>query len=136
MTELTLENPASVPAPFAARFSNVARVNVGTGALLLISGQVGVDDDGSVLAPGDVRVQTERIYELIGGLLAAYGATFADVAHVRTFLTNMDDLGAYAEVRREYFSDPRPASTTVEVSRLFAPGVVVEVEVTAFVPAP
>jgi len=133
MTDVILENPGSVPAPFAARFSNVARINVGTGALLLMSGQVGVDDSGEVLAPGDVRVQTRRIYELIGGLLGAYGATFADVAHVRTFLTNMDDLAAYADVRREYFDDPRPASTTVEVSRLFAPGVVVEVEVTAFV---
>jgi len=136
MTELTLENPGSVPAPFAARFSHVARINLGTGALLLLSGQVAVDDDGSVLAPGDVRAQTQHIYELIRALLDAYGATFADVAHVRTFLTNMDDLGAYAEVRREYFDDPRPASTTVEVSRLFAAGVVVEVEVTAFVAAP
>jgi 2-iminobutanoate/2-iminopropanoate deaminase len=132
MTDLTLENPGSVPAPFAARFSNVARINVGTGALLFISGQVGVDDEGQVLAPGDVRVQTQRIFELLRGMLDAYGATLADVAHLRTFLTNMDDLAAYAEVRREYFDDPRPASTTVEVSRLFAPGVVVEVEVTAF----
>ena len=128
---LTLDNPASVPAPFGNRFSNVARIDLGDRALLLLSGQVGVDDAGELTAPDDVRAQTERIFDVIGALLAAHGSSLAEVAHLRTFLTNMDDLAGYAEVRRRYFPGPPPASTTVEVSRLFMPGVVVEVEVTA-----
>ena len=128
---LTLDNPASVPAPFGNRFSNVARIDLGDRALLLLAGQVGVDDAGELTAPDDIRAQTERIFEVIGALLAAHGSSLAEVAHVRTFLTNMDDLAGYAEVRRRYFPGTPPASTTVEVSRLFMPGVVVEVEVTA-----
>lgn len=133
--KLTLDNPVSVSAPFGDRFSHVARLDLGDGALLILSGQVGVDDDGAVVAPGDAAAQTERIFELIGGLLAAHGATFADVLHVRTFMTSLDDLPEYGRVRDGYFDGPPPASTTVQVSRLFLPGAVLEVEVTAAVPA-
>ncbi|MFJ8579300.1 RidA family protein [Micromonospora sp. NPDC093277] len=128
---LTLDNPTTVAAPFGDRFAHVARLDLPGGALLLLSGQVGVDDDGAVVAPGDVRAQTERIFELIGGLLAAHGATFADVMHVRTFMADLGDLAGYAAVRDRYFPHAKPASTTVEVSRLFLAGAVLEVEVAA-----
>ncbi|HEY1919250.1 MAG TPA: Rid family hydrolase [Streptosporangiaceae bacterium] len=77
--------------------------------------------------------QSERIFELIGGILGAHGASFADVLHIRTFMTSLDDLTAYAQVRRRYFPGPPPASTTVQVSRLFLPGAVLEMEITAAV---
>ncbi|MFE9656389.1 RidA family protein [Micromonospora sp. NPDC006431] len=128
-----LDNPATVPAPYGDRFAHVARFDLPGGALLVLSGQVGVDDAGAVVAPGDVRAQSERIFELIGGLLAAHGATFADVMHVRTFLTDLDDLAGYGAVRSRYFADAKPASTTVEVNRLFLDGAVLEVEMTAAV---
>lgn len=130
---LTLDNPATVAAPFGDRFAHVARLDVGGGALLMLAGQVAVDDTGAVHAPGDVTAQAERIFEIIGGVLAAHGAGFGDVLHVRTFMTNLDDLPAYGAVRRRVFArdGTPPASTTVEVSRLFLPGAVLEVEVTA-----
>ena len=85
--------------------------------------------------PGDAGAQAERIFEIIGGLLAAHGANFADVAHIRTFMTDLDDLPAYGAVRDRLFPHGPgripPASTTVQVSRLFLPGAVLEVEVTA-----
>lgn len=130
---ITLDNPAHVPAPFGDRFAHVARLDLAGGALLMLSGQVGVDEHGVVVEPGDVRAQSERIFALIGGLLAAHGATFDDVLHVRTFLTDLGDLTGYAAVRNRYFPRTRPASTTVEVSRLFLDGAVLEVEVTAAV---
>lgn len=131
---LTLDNPATVPAPFGDRFAHVARLDLDSGALLVLSGQVAVNDVGEVVAPGDVSAQAERIFELIGGILAAHGSALTDVLHIRTFMTNLDDLPGYAAVRRRFFPDTRPASTTVEVSRLFLPRAVLEVEVTAAVP--
>jgi 2-iminobutanoate/2-iminopropanoate deaminase len=132
---LTLDNPASVAAPFGDRFAHVARVDVGGGALLVLAGQVAVDDTGAVYAPGDVTAQSDRVFEIIGGVLAAHGAGFGDVLHVRTFMTDLDDLPEYGAVRRRVFAGTGtpPASTTVEVSRLFLPGAVLEVEVTAAV---
>lgn len=128
--KLTLDNPGTVAAP-AGPYSHVARLDTGGGALLVLSGQVAVDDAGNVVAPGDVVAQSERIFELVGGILAAHGASLADVAHIRTFLTDLDDLPGYASVRRRLFPGVPPASTTVEVGRLFKPGAVLEVEVTA-----
>jgi 2-iminobutanoate/2-iminopropanoate deaminase len=131
--KLTLDNPAAVAAPFGDRFAHVARVDLSAGgALLVLAGQVAVDDAGAVVAPGDVTVQSERIFESIRLILAAHGATFADVLHIRTFLTDMNDLPAYGAVRGRVFTGtPPPASTTIEVSRLFLPGAVLEVEITA-----
>jgi enamine deaminase RidA (YjgF/YER057c/UK114 family) len=132
---LTLDNPPSVAAPFGDRFAHVARLDLGDGALLMLAGQVAVDDGGEVVAPGDAGAQAERIFEIIREVLAAHGATFADVLHIRTFMTDLNDLPAYGAVRRRIFPaapavNP-PASTTVEVSRLFLPGAVLEVEITA-----
>ncbi|MEV6600724.1 RidA family protein [Actinoplanes sp. NPDC051346] len=134
---LNLDNPQTVAAPFGDRFAHVARLDLDGGALLMLAGQVAVDDTGEVVAPGDAAVQAERIFEIIHGLLEAHGATFADVMHIRTFMTSLQDLPAYAAVRRGLFpAEPAtnpPASTTVEVNRLFLPGAVLEVEVTAAV---
>src|ERR1043165_4279538 len=107
---MLLDNPATVAAPFGDRFSHVARVDLGAGALLILSGQVGVDGSGAIAEPGDVTAQTERIFALIGGILEAHGASFADVLHIRTFMTSLDDLAAYGAVRRRYFPGPKPAS--------------------------
>ncbi|MEV4343725.1 RidA family protein [Actinoplanes sp. NPDC049596] len=132
MPKLTLDNPPTVAAPFGDRFAHVARADLpGGGALLLLSGQVGVDDQGAVIAPGDAGRQAERIFEIIDALLTAHGATLKDVMHIRTFMTSLADLPAYGAVRRRFFPTSPPASTTVEVSRLFLEGAVLEVEVTA-----
>jgi 2-iminobutanoate/2-iminopropanoate deaminase len=137
--KLTLDNPPTVAAPFGDRFAHVARLDVAGGALLVLAGQVAVDDAGEVVAPGKAAAQAERIFDIVRDVLAAHGATFADVLHIRTFMTNLDDLPAYGAVRRKLFpanpTSPPPASTTVEVTRLFLPGAVLEVEVTAAVVA-
>jgi enamine deaminase RidA (YjgF/YER057c/UK114 family) len=134
---LTLDNPAAVAAPFGDRFAHVARLDLAGGALLVLAGQVAVDDAGAVVAPGHAAAQAERIFEIVGAVLAAHGASLADVLHIRTFMTDLADLPAYGAVRRRLFPGvPPPASTTVEVSRLFLPGAVLEVEVTATAPTP
>jgi enamine deaminase RidA (YjgF/YER057c/UK114 family) len=80
--KLIPDNPDSVAAPFGDRFAYVARLDVGGGALLMLSGQMA---DGVVVAPGDITAQAERIFEIVGGVLAAHGAGFGDVPHVRRF---------------------------------------------------
>jgi enamine deaminase RidA (YjgF/YER057c/UK114 family) len=132
---ITLSNPAGVPAPPAGRFSHVARVDLGTGALLFVSGQVAIGDDGEVVAPGDMAGQSERVFAVLDAVLAGEGATFADVVNVRTAVTDMSLLAEYGAVRARYLADPPPTSTTVEVSRLFRPEALVEVDVVAALPA-
>jgi enamine deaminase RidA (YjgF/YER057c/UK114 family) len=132
---MTLDNPPTVSAPFGDRFAHVARLDLTGGALLCLSGQVAVDDQGNMVGLGDVVAQSERIFALIDGILRAHGASFADVLHIRTFMTNLDDLPGYGQVRRRFFPGTPPASTTVEVRRLFLPGALLEVELTAIATA-
>lgn len=127
-----IDNPAGVPAPPPGRYSHVARLEIGDAVILMLSGQVAVDDDMNVVAPGDMGAQADRIFEIIGTLLAAHGASFADVVNIRSYVTDLSQLTAYAHARAKFLpADELPTSTTVEVSGLFLPGAVLEVEVTA-----
>ncbi|MGW5052575.1 RidA family protein [Actinokineospora sp. NPDC004072] len=130
----TVDNPVGVPAPPPGRYAHVNSVNVGDSTLLFLSGQCSVDDDMNVVAPHDMRGQSERIFEITTAILAAHGATWADVVNIRTYLTDMGKRAEYGEVRRKYVvADQLPTSTTVEVSALFLPEAVIEVEVMAVV---
>ncbi|NUR62216.1 MAG: RidA family protein [Catenulispora sp.] len=134
MSTFTLDNPAGVPSSPHKAFSNVAVVPLGDRTLLMLAGQVAWDDDHQIVGVGDLRVQSRRVMELIGQVLAAHGAGFQDVVNLRTFLTDISRIREYGDVRAEYFAgiDP-PTSTTVEVSRLFLPEALIEVEATAII---
>jgi 2-iminobutanoate/2-iminopropanoate deaminase len=123
------DNPATVPAPFG-QYSHVARVEIGDSTFLQLSGQVAIDADGKVVS-NDMTTQAEYIMDRITAILAAHGATLADVVNVRAFLTDMSQLPDYGKVRAARFSGTPPTITTVEVSRLFVPGALLEVEVLA-----
>ena len=73
--------------------------------------------------------------ENVGAALTAARASFADVAKVTIYLTDVDDRERIDPVRREFFGDARPASTLVEVSRLAIPGARIEVEAVAILPS-
>lgn len=133
MTRLTTLNPDTVPPPLGP-YSHAVRLDLGETALLFVSGQIAVDADGNLVAEGDMARQTELIFDNLGKILAAAGATFADVLKITTFLTDISQLPVYREVRGRYTPADPPASTTVEVSSLFRPGAVLEVEVIAAVP--
>jgi 2-iminobutanoate/2-iminopropanoate deaminase len=127
------DNPVTVPAPPAGRYSHVARIEFGDRAVLVLSGQVAVDSDGGLVGGNDMRAQAEYVMDTIEKILAGHGATLADVVNIRTYLTDIGRIAEYAEARLPRFAGMPPTSTTVEVSRLFVPGALLEVEVTAVV---
>ena len=106
---------------------------VRAGDLLFVSGCVPVDSEGKLVGDGDVVAQTRQALENVGRVLEAAGVTFADIAKVTLYLTDVDDRPKINPVRREFFGETRPASTLVEVSRLAIPGAKVEIEAVAIV---
>jgi 2-iminobutanoate/2-iminopropanoate deaminase len=128
------DNPAGVPAPPQGRYSHVAVVDLGSKKLLLLSGQIAVDAEGKLIGPDDMAAQTEAIFDQISVILGAHGATFEHVVNIRTYLTDISRIAEYGKVRRKHLgTGPMPTSTSVEVSRLFVDGALLEVEVTAVV---
>jgi 2-iminobutanoate/2-iminopropanoate deaminase len=131
---IMFDNPATVPAPFG-RYSHVARAEVGSKTILQVSGQVAIDGDGKIVGGNDMAAQAEYIMDNITAILAAQGATLADVVNIRTYVTDMGQLPEYGKVRAARFTGTPPTVTTVEVSRLFVPGALLEVEVLALTDA-
>jgi 2-iminobutanoate/2-iminopropanoate deaminase len=107
---------------------------VRAGDLLFVSGIVPVDAEGRLVGEDDVVEQARRVFRNMGDVLAAAGASFADVVKVTVFLTDVDDRALINPVRREVFGDARPASTLVEINRLAIPGARIEVEAVAMLP--
>jgi len=126
----TIIHPAGHPAPRGA-YSPGLLVEDGGSKTLYVTGQLAIDRDGSVVAPGDAAAQTEFVFGLIGSILSAAGMGFGDVVKVQAFLTHMPDYAKYTPVRDRHFSQTRPASTLIEVKGLAREGCCVEVEVTA-----
>ena len=96
------------------------------GDMLYVSGHVGVDADGNI-AEG-AEAQSRQVMANIRGVIEAGGGRMEDVCKITCFLTNMDDYAAYSKVRLETWPANPPASSTVGVSTLVRPEMVVEVE--------
>lgn len=126
------QNPEGVPQPIGP-YSQVVRVETGDTAFLYIAGQVSIGADGNLVGAGDIAAQTDQVYKNLGAILAANGATFADVIKYNTYLVNIADRPASGAVRVNYVREPFPASTLVAVSALASPDYLIEVEAVAAV---
>jgi 2-iminobutanoate/2-iminopropanoate deaminase len=115
----------------AAPISHYAHAVRAEGPLLFVSGVVPVDAEGRLVGGDDVVEQARAVFRSLEAVLAAGGATFADVVKVTVFLTDVDDRPLINPVRQDVFGEARPASTLVEVSRLAIEGAKIEVEAVA-----
>jgi len=115
----------------AAPISHYAHAVRADGPMLFVSGVVPVDEQGRLVGGDDIVEQARAVFGNLGAVLAAGGATFADVVKVSVFLTDVDDRPLINPVRQEAFGAARPASTLVEVRRLAVPGAKIEVEAVA-----
>ena len=130
----TRSNPDTVAAPMGT-YSQAVRVETGDAVWIHVSGQIAIDLAGNLVGPGDVRAQTRQVFENLKAILAANGATFADVARIGTYLTTLEDLAGMREVRSEYLTAEPPASTAVQVVALVVPDALIEIDLVAVVPA-
>jgi len=99
--------------------------------LVFISGMVGWDEDGKIRNPNDAARQAERAFVNLRDVLAEVGATFDNVVMETEFVVDMSTYPEIARVRRQFFGDSRPAATLVEVSRLFKPEILFEIQAIA-----
>jgi 2-iminobutanoate/2-iminopropanoate deaminase len=130
----TRSNPDTVAAPVGT-YSQAVRVETGDAVWIHVSGQIAIDLEGNLVGPGDLRVQTRQVFENLRAILAANGATFADVVKIGTYLTTLDDLAGMREVRSDYLTSEPPASTAVQVAALVVPDALIEIDLVAVVPA-
>ena len=101
--------------------------------MICVSGQLAWDKDGNAVGVGDMRAQFRQVGENIKTALEAAGASLEDIVKTNTYVTDINEFFNCVDIRQEYFGPGWPTSTTVEVSRLAHPDMVIEIEAIAVV---
>ena len=102
------------------------------GNLIFTSGHVGsVPETGEV--PAGIAAQTAQTMENLKSVLEAAGTSLDNVVKVNVYLTDIDDFPAMNEVYRHYFPEDPPARTTVGITALARPDLLIEIEMVAVV---
>ena len=103
------------------------------GNLVFVSGQAGREPGTGALG-ADVTAQTEQVLKNIAAILDAAGSSLQHVIRCGVFLVDMKEFPKMNEVYARAFGAHRPARTTVEVSGLPGPGLLVEIDAVAYIP--
>ena len=110
-------------------------VDVSASRIVFISGQTALDRDGHVVGKNDFAAQAAQVFRNLDIALRASGCTAANLVKLTVFLTDMDNLASYREARNRFFvtvtPPAAPAVTLVEVSKLYGPDFMIEIEAIA-----
>jgi 2-iminobutanoate/2-iminopropanoate deaminase len=116
--------------PPGMRFAGMSQA-VRCGEWITVSGQVALKD-GQVVGAGDPAAQARQCFANIEAALVEAGASLSDVVSLRCYLTDKSAYEGYADIKSMLFKDKSPASTTVIISALLIPALLMEVEAVAW----
>jgi enamine deaminase RidA (YjgF/YER057c/UK114 family) len=123
--------------PFRAKPSGYTHVVMSSpGKTLYISGQVPVNEAGQIVGDGDLKAQTQQVFENLRYCLRFAGANFEDIVKMTTYVVNYKptDIDIVREVRKGYLSKENPpASTLIGVQALAHPQYMIEIEAIAVI---
>jgi len=116
-TKRSIVRTAHAPAAIGP-YSQAVVVAVGDQRMVFCSGQIALDPATGALVEGDVSAQTRQVLENLGAVLAAAGASFANVVKTTIFLADMADFATVNAIYGERFPSDPPARATVAAAAL------------------
>jgi reactive intermediate/imine deaminase len=116
----------------SGHFSHATMIEA-SGRLVFISGMVSKRADGKLVGAGDIEAQTRQVCENVKAAVEEAGGTMDDICRVDVYVRNMEHFDRIHKVRREYFKEPAPASTMVEVTKFTSPDWLIEMNAIAVV---
>lgn len=112
---MSLDYIATTEAPAAiGPYSQAVRA----GKTLYFSGQTPLDPSTGVLVEGDISVQTRRVFDNLSAVAKAAGGSLAQVVRVGIYVTDLANFAAVNAVMADYFQQPYPARSTIQVAAL------------------
>jgi 2-iminobutanoate/2-iminopropanoate deaminase len=130
-TGATVMNPEPIlldPDPLAPyRISPGFKVD----GMLYLSGHAAINESGELVGVGDFDAQAKATFESLQRTLKAGGSDLSKVIKVTIYLTDMAHFEKIVALRAEWFSEPYPADTIVEVKALALPELMIEIEAIA-----
>lgn len=110
-------------------------VEAAANKIIFIAGQTALDRDGNVVGLGDFARQATQVFDNLTVALKTVGCTAANLVKLTVFVRDMGNIGAYREARNRFFATvtppAAPAVTLIEVSRLYGPDFLIEIEAIA-----
>jgi 2-iminobutanoate/2-iminopropanoate deaminase len=128
-----LINPATVAAPRG--YSHAAVIDLGNCKMVIMSGQVAFDQKGNLVGPNDIAKQTEQVFRNIKSIVEAAGGNMNHLVKLGIFTTDVSRLPELRTIRDQFINTKTPpASTLVQINKLFREDVLIEIEATAIIP--
>lgn len=124
-------NPLEVWQPFGAFSMGVAQ---GDGQIVHLKGQIALDRAGQIVGKGDMRAQVRQTLANIESVLAFVGGELGDVISLVQYTTDIEAFTAAGDIRKRFFAEPYPVTTTVEVKRLYDLDLLIEIAAVAEIP--
>jgi 2-iminobutanoate/2-iminopropanoate deaminase len=132
-TKVELVNPSTVSTPHG--YSQAAIIDLGNQRMVIISGQVALDAKGNLVGKDDLEKQTEQVFTNIKNIVEEIGGTMKDVIKLSYYTTDVSKIQSIRKVRDKFINaQSPPASTLVEVSKLFRDDILIEIEATVVIP--
>jgi len=121
-------NPPDLATPPHNLYSQVVKV----GNTVYIAGQVSRDRSGKTVHAGDVAAQVRQVWANLEKAITAAGGSLRDIVKTTTYVVGAENLGQVREARLSLLPPENcPTSTTLVVSGLADPDLLVEVEAVA-----
>ena len=119
---LSTSNPPAALGPYSQAIQ--------VGNMLFLSGQVPIDPATGSVVEGGIQEQARQSLTNLKAILNEAGTNMGAVVKTTVFLKSMDDFAAMNEVYAQFFQQPYPARSAVQVAKL-PKDVLVEIEAIA-----
>ncbi|MNR29893.1 Enamine/imine deaminase [compost metagenome] len=130
---MEFKNPSSVVNPKG--YSQAAVIDLGNCQMIILSGQVPLDKNGNLVGKNDMEKQTEQVFVNIKNILTDLGGTMDNIVKLGIYVKDVSQIQSLRNVRDRFINTQTPpASTLVEITKLFREDILIEIEATAIIP--